>query len=173
LQDPDVYYDKNIEGLLQNYRTAFLQVIEYYTRIKDFEKAEFIMSEMEKNVPSSVIPWTNRYLQLIKESYALSTEQVTLDSILASGYSEQDLQIIGENLYRLRLYDHSRKIFEDIYDSNPINVKALSILIDIFDRTRQYKKGVEYLEEWLEKHPQDPQAKAKLSYFQGKSKTLQ
>ena len=38
LQDPSVYYDKNIIGLLQNYRTGFLQLVEYYSHSKDTVK---------------------------------------------------------------------------------------------------------------------------------------
>ncbi len=171
LQDPSVYYDKNIEGLLQNYRTAFLQVIEYYARINDMDKVKYLMSEMEKKVPTSVIPWTNRYLRLIRDSYALTTNQLSIDSLASRNYSEKDLQILAENLYRLHLYDDAADIFENIYQSNPNNVQALSILIDIFDRTKQYNKGIEYLNIWLEQHPQDPQAKVKLSYFESKVKT--
>jgi lipopolysaccharide biosynthesis regulator YciM len=86
-------------------------------------------------------------------------------------YSEQDLQILAENLYRLRLYNDAAAIFENIYQSNPNNVQALSVLVDIFDRTKQYNKGIEYLNVWIKGHPQDPQAKVKLSYFESKAKT--
>jgi len=168
LQDPDVYYDKNIEGLLQNYRTAFLQVIEYYARENDKEKMSYLLSQMEEKMPSEVIPWTNRYLRLIRDSYTLSVGQMSLDSLLNQNYPENDLQIVGENLYRLRLLEDAQTIFEKVYESNPNNVNALSILIDIYDRRNLYEKGVEYLKAWLEDHPTDPQAKVRLSYFESK-----
>jgi len=172
LQDPAVYYDKNIEGLLQNYRTAFLQVVEYHAREGNTEKMRYLMDEMEKNIPSDVIPWTNRYLRLIRDSYALTTGQVTVDSLLAGQYAENDLQVVAENLYRLRLLDDAEKLFESIYESNPNNVNALSILIDIFDRQKKYDKGVEYLNKWLKDHPTDPQARSKLTYFESKAENL-
>ena len=171
LQDPHVYYDKNIEGLLQNYRTAFLQVIEYYVREGDKEKMTYLLNQMEEKIPSDVIPWTNRYLRLIRDSYALSVGQLSLDSLLSKNYPENDLQIVGENLYRLRLLDPAQAIFEKIYESNPNNVQALSILIDIYDRQKMYDKGVEYLQRWIKDHPADPQAKVKLSYFASKAKS--
>ncbi len=173
LQDPSVYYDRNILGLLQNYRTAYLQVSEYYARTKDMEKVKSLMINMEKNIPSSVIPWTNRYLRFIRDSYSLASEQIGLDSLFNSNYTEKDMQIIGENLYRLGLGHKSEGIFESIYTSNPNNVQALSILIDIYERSGKYEKGIKHLEDWLQRNPNDPQAKLKLSFFQSKAVNLE
>jgi tetratricopeptide (TPR) repeat protein len=97
--------------------------------------------------------------------------QLSLDSLLSKNYPENDLQIVGENLYRLRLLDSAQAIFEKIYESNPNNVQALSILIDIYDRQKMYDKGIEYLHRWIKDHPADPQAKVKLSYFESKAKS--
>jgi tetratricopeptide (TPR) repeat protein len=173
LQDPSVYYDKNILGLLQNYRTAYLQVSEFYARSKDMAKVNSLMGDMEKNVPSSVIRWTNRYLKLIRDSYSLASGQISTDSLFNSNYSEQDMQIVGENLYRLGLGKYSESIFESIYASNPNNVQALSILIDIYEREGRYEKGIKHLESWIERNPNDPQAKMKLSLFQSKAVNLE
>jgi hypothetical protein len=173
LQDPSVYYDKNILGLLQNYRTAYLQVSEHHARSKDIDKVKTLMADMEKNIPSTVIPWTNKYLQLIRDSYSLASENITLDSLYNSNYSEQDMQIVGENLYRLGLGSYSENIFESIYASNPSNVQALSILIDIYEQSGQYDKGIQRLEEWLQRNPNDPQAKLKLTFFQSKAVNLE
>ena len=171
LQDPSVYYDKNIEGLLQNYRTAFLQVIEFHARNKNMDKVKYLMDEMEKKLPSDVIPWTNRYLRLIKESYELTANPQMIDSVIHRNNSEQDLQVIAENLYRMRLYKESKKLFETIYVSNPNNVQALSILIDILDRTGDFEQGAVHLRTWLEQHPGDSQAMTKLTYFENKAKS--
>jgi hypothetical protein len=173
LQDPSVYYDKNILGLLQNYRTAYLQVAEYYARSKDMDQVKNLMGDMENNIPSSVIPWTNKYLKLIRDSYSLASEQITTDSLFKSNYTEQDMQIIGENMYRLGLGSSAESIFESIYASNPNNVQALSILIDIYERSGQYEKGVKHLEGWLQRNPSDPQAKQKLSFFRNKAVKLE
>jgi Ca2+/Na+ antiporter len=173
LQDPTVYYDKNILGLLQNYRTAYLQVSEHYARLKDMAKVKSLMADMEKNIPSTVIPWTNKYLKLIRDSYSLATDGITLDSLYSSNYSERDMQTVGENLYRLGLGNYSQNIFESIYSSNPNNVQALSILIDIYEQSGQYDKGIQHLEEWLQRNPNDPQAKQKLTFFQSKAVILE
>ncbi len=64
-------------------------------------------------------------------------------------------------------------IFESIYTSNPNNVQALSILIDIYERSGKYEKGIKHLEDWLQRNPNDPQAKLKLSFFQSKAVNLE
>jgi tetratricopeptide (TPR) repeat protein len=131
------------------------------------------MADMEKNIPSTVIQWTNKYLRLVGDSYSLASENITLDSLYNSNCSERDMQIVGENLYRLGLGSYSENIFESIYASNPNNVQALSILIDIYEQSGQYDKGVQRLEEWLKRNPNDPQAKLKLTFFQSKAVNLE
>jgi tetratricopeptide (TPR) repeat protein len=83
------------------------------------------------------------------------------------------MQTVGENLYRLGLGNYSQNIFESIYSSNPNNVQALSILIDIYEQSGQYDKGIQHLEEWLQRNPNDPQAKQKLTFFQSKAVILE
>lgn len=168
LQDPSVYYDHNIIGLIQNYRTGFLQLSEYYSQTKQTEKIKYLMAEMEERIPSSVIAWTNRYLRLIRDSYRLVSQEVDIDSIFRQNYNEQEISVIGENLYRMNYLDQSTQIFENLYQSNPNNVQALSLLINIYDRTGEYEKGISYLEKWLNRHPNDPQARKKLEFFKEK-----
>jgi tetratricopeptide (TPR) repeat protein len=137
------------------------------------DKVKMLMADMEKNIPSSVITWTNKYLRLIRDSYSLATGAITYDSLYNSNYSEQNLQLIGENLYRLGLGSYSENIFETIYASNPNNVQALSLLVEIYEQSGKYDKGIQRLEEWLERNPNDPRAKKKLTFFKNKAANLQ
>ncbi len=85
LGDPDIFYDDNIQRLLQNYRSAFLQLAIFYDEAdevsqtadktgldlkKNYSFAEFsgfsvndkkryILSKMEELIPSSTIPYSN------------------------------------------------------------------------------------------------------------------
>jgi hypothetical protein len=170
LQDPTVYYDNNIIGLLQNYRTAFLQLIEYYVQENNLEKVKYLLTVMEEKIPSKVIPWTNRYLKIIRDSYSFISEQIPIDSLLKQHYREDDLLYIGQNLYRINSFSHAEKIFDFIYQSNPNNVQALSLLVLTLEKTKNYQKGISVLEGWLQKNPQDSQALAKLNDFKTKLK---
>jgi len=85
LNNPDIYYDDNIMRLLQNYRSAFLQLAIYidekdslrgqpdkevldlaanysYSEFSSFslnDKKRYLLSKMEELIPSSVIPYSN------------------------------------------------------------------------------------------------------------------
>ena len=85
LDDPDVYYDDNILRMLQNYRSSFLQLAIYfdeksegiaaeditdidlsrnytYPEFEGFsinDKKRYILHQMEKIMPASVIPYSN------------------------------------------------------------------------------------------------------------------
>ena len=165
LQDSSVYYDKNIIGLLQNYRTAFLQLSEYYGRENDLDKVKYLLDEMEKKLPSAVIPWSNRYLRLIRDSYSIAFDPTQVDSIIAEGMSERDMIVIADNLYRMNRYAESAIICETLFQNNPNNVQALSLLIGCLERTQEYDKGAKYLESWLERNPGDTEARKRLESF--------
>ena len=168
LQDSTVYYDRNIQGLLQNYRTAFLQLAEYYTRNKEMDKVEQLMAEMEERIPGTAIPWTNRYLKLIRDSYSIAIDTANVPDILSSGYSERDILTMGEHLYRLTRLESAEKVFEKLYQDNPDNVQALSLLVSILESNKKYGRGVDLLEDWLDRNPRDAQAKIKLDFFRSK-----
>jgi hypothetical protein len=171
LQDPKVYYDNNIMGLLQNYRTAFLQLAEYHIQNNDLEKVKYLLDTMEEKIPSKVIPWSNQNLKMIRDSYRFVSAQIPVDSLFNQNYTEQELMIIGQNLFRINNLSAAEKVFDLIYQSNPANVSALSFLVVILERSQNYQKGIMVLEDWLKRTPTDTQARAKLENFKSKIKS--
>ena len=171
LHDKDVYYDSNIMGLLQNYRTAYLQVAEFYSRQNQMGKVDSLLSKMEQQVPADVIPWTNDYLKLLRDSYTYISNQTKLDSFVQNNTNAQELQLIAEQLYRLGYPEKSVPIFENLYESDPQNVQALSFLINLYEKTKQYQKGIDYLEKWISDNPNDKQAFVKLEQLKKKIKS--
>ena len=165
LSDPDVYHDNNIQGLLQNYRSAFLQLIEYYIRDKNIAKVKELLGVMEEKMPSDLIKWKNNYLKLIRDSYLIVTNPSKIDSLIALNYNEQELTLLGENLYRLEYYKSAGDVFEHLFSLNPSNLQALSFMINIFERTNNYEKGIKYLENHLLVNPKDNNARTKLNMF--------
>lgn len=170
LQDKDVYYDRNITGLIQNYRTAFLQLAAYYANEGENQKVQEIMDSMEERIPTDVIPWTNRYLKLMKESYSFVNEPAGLDTFIQGTESAEDLYIVGEQLYRMKKFAEAQPIFESLYRDDPQNVRALSLLIDILDKQGQFKESLALLDDWISKNPHDNQAKLKRSQIAAKLK---
>jgi tetratricopeptide (TPR) repeat protein len=165
LQDSSVYYDSNIQGLIQNYRSAFLQLIEYYAHAKEMNKVNYLLNVMEMKLPGSVIPWTNKYLQIIRDSYLLAMNAAKVDSMIVMYPNEQELVLLGENLYRLDFFEAAEKIFAYIYNVNSSNIRALSILINIYEVTKNYKSAIKCLENHLNINPNDTVARQKLTYL--------
>jgi tetratricopeptide (TPR) repeat protein len=64
--------------------------------------------------------------------------------------------------------DGAEKIFTRLYESNPDNIQALSILINVLERNQKYEAGIKFLEDWIERNPRDSQAQIKLSIFKSK-----
>jgi tetratricopeptide (TPR) repeat protein len=171
LNDGDVHYDKNILGLLQNYRTAYLQVADYHTRQNNDEKVDSLLSKMDEQVSAEVIPWSNKYLTLLRDSYTYISNPVKLDSFVQNSSDAQELQIMAEQLYRLGHPEKAIPIFESLFESDPKNVQALSFLINLYEKTKQYQKGIDYLEKWIAENPNDKQATVKLSQMKQRLKS--
>ncbi|MCB9473080.1 MAG: DUF2723 domain-containing protein [Candidatus Delongbacteria bacterium] len=56
LNDPDVFFDSQIERLVQNYRSTYLELARAYEGTNDVERILATVDRMEKFMPPSVIP---------------------------------------------------------------------------------------------------------------------
>ncbi|MBI3765104.1 MAG: DUF2723 domain-containing protein [Ignavibacteriales bacterium] len=57
LNNPNVYYDENVQRMVMNYRFNFMRLAENALRVKgNKEEAKKVMEQMEETVPISVIP---------------------------------------------------------------------------------------------------------------------
>jgi hypothetical protein len=168
LDDASVYFDNNIIGLLQNYRSAFFQLITYYLSQDDEETAQELVKLMEEKIPPSVVPFTDRRYELIKESLLLMDKDIIIDSLDLSHYSEQDLFQLGVNLFSYDRLNKAQTMLENALELNPENARTLSYLINIYERTGQDNALVRVLEEWLLRRPNDEGARAKLAEIQKK-----
>lgn len=56
LNDPSVYYDDNIIGLLSNYRAGFMRLAYHYREKNDNANMARVLDKMEELIPESVIP---------------------------------------------------------------------------------------------------------------------
>lgn len=117
LNNPSVYYDDNVQRMVQNYRATFLRLAFYHMRIKnDMEKARVIMARMEEAIPINVIKnqdWRltgdvmNIYTQIGDkknfEVYATNLEAICKDVISSGRIDSQDPFMPYR--YLLEIYD--------------------------------------------------------------------
>ncbi len=167
LNNPKVFYNENIIALLQNYRSAFIQLANYYASDGQKEKVKQLINKMNTVMPPSVIPFTSDMLQRWFEAYEYYSGLKNIDSITVDNYTERDLTDLGRVFLNLREFGAAQKAFEEVLKVNPTNIQAKGFLVDIYGNLALYEKSIDILEEWLKQNPGDKEAQKRLLEYQG------
>jgi tetratricopeptide (TPR) repeat protein len=165
LNNPDVYYNNNIIALLQNYRSAFIQLANHYATFEDKEKVRSLIEKMNEVLPPSVIPYTNVLLKNWIEAYQIYTGLMDKDSLTISHYRENELFEIGRILVNLKEMEAAEKALQEVVDHNPQHIQAKAYLVDIFGNQKKYDNSIEILEDWIQQNPSDVGAKRRLDEY--------
>jgi tetratricopeptide (TPR) repeat protein len=168
LNNPKVFYNENIIALLQNYRSAFIQLANYYASDGQKEKVKQLINKMNTVMPPTVIPFTSDMLQRWFEAYEYFSGLKNIDSITVDNYTERDLTDLGRVFLNLRGFRAAQKAFEEVLKVNPTNIQAKGFLVDIYGNLALYEKSIDILEEWLKQNPGDKEAQKRLVEYQGK-----
>ncbi|HPG39038.1 MAG TPA: DUF2723 domain-containing protein [bacterium] len=134
LNDPDVYLNDNIKGLLQNYRAAFLRLADYYRRQQKNDLMVSVLDRMETVMPDSLIP----------------PPDVRLPIQIGSLYD-----LAGQPEKFIKKAEWAVKV-------EPDNAYAVGTLVSLYEREGINDKAITLLENWLIAHPDDSEAKTKL-----------
>ncbi len=172
LDNPEVYYDTNTIKLLQNYRSAFLQLIRYYIDNGLKEEASRMLDEMATRIPAQVIPYSHERLALlVAELYrrvgrAPEAEKQIDFVIPGTALSERERLILRSQYAQVMgEWEQAEQIFLEIIEENPNDVEAISELIHVYELSRQYGKAVRILEQWLRLNPGDLSASKMLERY--------
>lgn len=168
LNNPKVFYNENIIALLQNYRSAFIQLANYYASDGQKGKVKQLINKMNTVMPPSVIPFTSDMLQRWFDAYEYFSGLKNIDSITVDNYTERDLTDLGRVFLNLREFGAAQKAFEEVLKVNPTNIQAKGFLVDIYGNLALYEKSIDILEEWLKQNPGDKEAQKRLVEYQGK-----
>jgi len=165
LNNPDVYFNWNIKSLLQNYRSAFLQLTDFLIKRNDYQKAEQALDFMNQHIAPEVIPWTNRTMQLVTDAFKAIVDTSYVDSLLTDDSRVADLPMIGEHLMRLGKPKMAVPLLEKAYELNPTNPRNLGTLISAYQMTNNREKIIRSLENWLKLFPNDQTARRMLDSY--------
>ena len=134
LNDPTVYLNYNIKGLLQNYRAAFLRLAHENLIRQNYDKVVKTLDYMDEVMPSQIIPAPDPriYLQ-IGQYYDMA------------GRSDRFL--------------HYAELAADMDPDSPLIIGSL---VSLYSREGLHEKSIARLEEWLMKNPDDQEAIKKL-----------
>jgi len=134
LNDPSVYLNDNIVGLLQNYRAAFLRLARDYMVEKKYDKMTAVLDKMEKVMPEKTVPVPD---------YRISLN-------------------IGQMYYMAGQTEQFIKRLESSMEQVPDNPEIYGTLVSLLSREGQHDRAVKLLEKWITKHPDDKQATSML-----------
>lgn len=170
LNNPDVYYNHNILKLLQNYRSAFIQLAGQYIRSGQDEKALEVLEAMETRIPEHVIPYSDPMAALsVADLYRLLGRDPELDKrtshVLDGRSMSRDSRMsLARYYYRLfDEYDRAEEILTELSRENPNDLEIYSQLFSLYRESKQYGKAVQLLETWLtEINPNDEDARQQL-----------
>jgi hypothetical protein len=137
LNNPDVYYNNGSISLLQNYRAAFLQLIDYDVRHDNVERAHEIIELLNEKIPDSVIPYTNTRLKKL----------LTLFSV-AAGFTQgelngfdnsmlRDIEYFGNMFVKDRRYLSAANCFHFLVNAQPANLKYLRQYTTLLKRSNR------------------------------------
>ncbi len=173
LDNPDVFYNRNIKGLLQNYRSAFLRLTNYYQTMDSpdgKEKAIGVLDKMEEFIPEKVIPLTNYQLslnfgRLYKDVGRPEELERRIDNILeTTNLAPYDKMFMAQTYFHeLNNMAKAESLAKSVVAENPNFVQGYSWLVSLYSQSKEYDKGIALMEEWLKKVPNDPNAMRQLS----------
>ena len=143
LNNPKVYLNDNIKGLLQNYRAAFLQLAQYDITKGDYDSMVKVLDYMDEVMPDTLIPPPDvRLLIRIGMWYETAGRK---DKLLEK----------AETAVKL----------------DPNNAMAAGTLVQLYNREGMEDKAVKLLEDWVARNPQDDQAQQELEYQKSRMKS--
>ncbi|MBN2000084.1 DUF2723 domain-containing protein [candidate division KSB1 bacterium] len=134
LNDPNVFLNDNVVGLLQNYRAAFMRLAHEYMNTQEYDKMAKVLDKMEEAMPSDIIPVPDPRIHLqIGQLYSLA----------------------GRTDEFIKRAELAVKQFPD-------NTMSQSTLLMLYRREGMTDKVVELLEDWVKKNPDDKEAQQEL-----------
>jgi len=162
LNNPKVHFNDTIVKLIGNYRAAFFQLAidRYYAGEK--EEMVALLDSMEARMPEEILPIGNEdtYIQLgmlYNEGGRPEVLQNRLDRLTKQkGLRDQDI-IRYATIYYQYLHDADKalQLAEPVYAKNQNDVELISLMVRLYDESKNYQAAKELLDNWIALHPND------------------
>jgi len=166
LDDPDVYINPSVQKLLQNYRSAYMQLGFRYVQEGEIDKLAKLLASMQENIPEDVIPISSRMAKLQigsmeKEAGFPEKMEERLENLLSNPRSTFNDRLIYGNYYlrELRDYETAAQIFNELVEEKPNSGRAVGMLVSTYDNSKDYAGALRVLNDWLALHPNDENAR--------------
>jgi len=173
LDNPGVYYDDNITGLLINYRAGFLRLAEFFRQEKMNEELLNTLDRMEQAIPESVIPVQHpRFSLSIGNMYREAGRPEEFERRLMLLLNQPNIGTNEKFEYAQVFHQYlnnpnkAEEIVLELIAQNPNYVMGYYWLFSLYSEIKAYEKGARLAKELLNIIPNDKQAKFWLSQFE-------
>lgn len=170
LNDPSVFLNDNIVGLLQNYRSGFLQLVQYYQRRGQKDKALAVLDKMSTVMPEDVVWLNNKQITyFVGQMYAELGRPEELDKRLMrilhhwENTPGEKLQIAQTYQFVLGNTTKAESLAQALIQEQPNFTPAYDYLVGLYARDRKYNQAVSLLEGYLQKFPGDEKYQDRLN----------
>jgi hypothetical protein len=154
LNNPNIFFDDNHRRMLQNYRNIFMSLAYYYLNKNEKDLAIHTLDEMREKMPRKVIGMDYQLLFNVANLYYGADAVDTAKSL----YAEVETDALTD------------------MKSNPANLTSYfspyRILIDLYEKTRQYEKLAGIWERIRVYYPDDPSVKQNIEKYKALAKAV-
>lgn len=172
LNNPDIYYDDNITGLIINYRSGFLRLANFYRQEKMYNEMLATLDKMNEMIPEQVIPVTDKRItfgvgQMYLEGGRPEEFEKRLDFWFQQPGLSADEKLEFAQIYYQYLKNAARSeaIALELITKNPNYLRGYYWLFNLYAEIKAHKKGIDLAQQLLAINPNDSQAKVRLNQF--------
>lgn len=165
LDNPKVYYDDNILGLLGNYRTAFYQLSNFYRQEKMYDSMLQTLEKMEQLIPQEVIPYDDRRFALAIGSMYFDAGQPQkfeecIDRILKLPHisNKEKFELAQIYFYYLQNAERAEEIVLNIIKNDSTFKNGYFWLFQFYLSQNKLTQAYELSEKIFNQFPDDKQA---------------
>lgn len=170
LNNPDVFFNIRIKKLIQNYRTVFQQLAHYYINNDQKAKALDVVDKMQQMIPHEILPYSSELAALLVTNiYRNAGKDVNyrdyIKHVIPGSYvsGKEKKRIAGYYLNVLNDFERVDELLMPLLEDNPDDGQIYVTLVQSYLKNKKYDRGVEILEKWIARHPNDENAQKELT----------
>ncbi|UCH63257.1 MAG: DUF2723 domain-containing protein [Fidelibacterota bacterium] len=173
LDDPSIYFNPNIQRLMQNLRASFLQLALDGIINGRKEQARAVLDTLTVTIPESVIPIRNKDLYFqFGEFYAEVGDTAELRRRITEIPSR--FRLVPRDHLRIGLmynrhlndWETAQAIFDNVYQQHSQNGQVVGDLVGLYQQIGHPEHAARILTDWLRINPDDRNARRILDQLQ-------
>jgi hypothetical protein len=152
LNDPNMFLDENHKRMTQNYRNSFIRLALYYVNTNNKEMAVKTLDIMDEKIPRKIVGMEMGLLYEIGNLYFNAGGQLQFKEYSAE-VEKQALQLLEENPADVQSY-----------------YSPYRILIDTYERQKEYAKLADIWQRLQTIYPNDPSVQTNIEKYRNLAK---